>query len=172
MTRSVLIAGVGNIFLADDGFGTEVVTRLSGEQQLPPGVRVADFGIRGLHLAYQLLEGYDAVILVDAHSRGEGPGTVFLLEPELEDGESVSLDAHGLDPASVLRTVKALGGSLKRVFVVGCEPAELEERIGLSKPVAQAVGPAIRLIHELVHRELGQMANGCGLELEGTREER
>src|SRR5436190_23545554 len=112
MKRRVLIAGIGNIFLQDDGFGTEVAQRLAGEQ-LPDWVCVKDFGIRGVHLAYEMLDGgYDATILVDAAPRGEKPGTVYLIEPDLEtvdDAEPLSLDAHGMDPRVVLQMLKSLG---------------------------------------------------------------
>ena len=145
-----LVAGCGNVFLGDDGFGVEVARRLAAEA-LPAGVRVADFGIRGVHLAYQLLEGYDTVILVDAMSRRAAPGTLFVLEPEVESPPGTpGLDGHGLDPAAVLRMVKLLGGSIGRVLVVGCEPETLEEQLGLSPPVARAVDDAVRIVLDLV----------------------
>ena len=154
MTGSVLVAGVGNIFLGDDGFGVEVARRLSAEP-LPENVRVADYGIRGVHLAYQLLDGYDTLILVDAVSRGEPPGTVFVIEPDLGlgtplNGVPPAMNAHDLDPASVLGLVRHLGGRIDRVLVVGCEPQQTDERIGLSEPVQRAVGEAARLVRELL----------------------
>jgi len=154
MRGSVLVAGVGNIFLGDDGFGVEVARRLSAEQ-LPENVRVADYGIRGVHLAYQLLDGYDTLILVDAVSRGEPPGTVFVIEPDLGlatplNGVPPAMDAHDLDPASVLGLVRQLGGRIDRVLVVGCEPQRTDERIGLSEPVQRAVDEAARLVRELL----------------------
>jgi len=154
MTGSVLVAGVGNIFLGDDGFGVEVARRLSTEP-LPENVRVADYGIRGVHLAYQLLDGYDTLILVDAVSRGEPPGTVFVIEPDLGlgtplNGVPPAMNAHDLDPASVLGLVRHLGGRIDRVLVVGCEPQQTDERIGLSEPVQRAVGEAARLVRELL----------------------
>lgn len=169
MSQGILVAGVGNIFLGDDGFGVEVARRLAGEVW-PQGIRVADFGIRGVHLAYQLLEGYDAVILIDALSRGEEPGTVFVFRPNLEEGENgSSLDAHGLDPTSVLRLVRTLGGTIDRVLVVGCEPAELVERIGLSSTVERSVEQAMRVVRELVDEELQQ---GAALEGGNRRKEK
>jgi hydrogenase maturation protease len=146
----ILVAGVGNIFLGDDGFGVEVARRLAGET-LPAGARVADFGIRGLHLAYQLLDGIDTLILVDAMARGGTPGTLYVFEPDAAaaPGSSV-VDAHGLDPASVLAMVGRLGGCVGRAIVVGCEPAELEERIGLSTPVELAVEEALQLVRHLL----------------------
>jgi hydrogenase maturation protease len=151
----MLVAGIGNIFLQDDGFGVEVVKRLAGES-LPEWVRVADFGIRGVHLAYEMLDGdYDAAILVDAASRGEEPGTVYLIEPDIDTvdtREPVSLDAHAMDPQVVLETIKTLGGIRGRLYVVGCEPLETEEGIGLSAPVARGVEDAIKLVHNIVER--------------------
>jgi hydrogenase maturation protease len=144
----VLVAGVGNIFLGDDGFGVEVARQLADEQ-LPAGVEVADFGIRGVHLAYQLLEGYDLAILVDASARGGEPGSLYVIEPT-PDGGDVLLNGHGMQPAAVLGLLQALGGPVGRVLVVGCEPAEVGERIGLSEPVGRAVSEAVRVVRELV----------------------
>ena len=153
MSASVtLVAGVGNVFLGDDGFGVEVARRLSA-MQLPDGVRVADFGIRGVHLAYQLLDGYDTLILVDAVARGESPGTVSVIEPSLEPrtpAQDPLMDAHSMDPAAVLALVRHLGGRLDRVLLVGCEPAALEEGMGLSEPVERAVEEAALLVQRLV----------------------
>jgi hydrogenase maturation protease len=147
-----LVAGVGNIFLGDDGFGVEVARQLAVET-LPPGVQVADFGIRGVHLAYQLLEGYDCLILVDAITRGDAPGTVYVFEPDLDNQDDIVSDAHSLDPRAVLAMVKTLGGNLDRVVVVGCEPAQLEEQIGLSAPAQRAVSEAVRVVRELIAPE-------------------
>jgi hydrogenase maturation protease len=149
--RRVLVAGVGNIFLGDDGFGVEVAARLAGAP-VPDGVEVADFGIRGVHLAYQLLEGYDALVLVDAVRRGEDPGTLSLLEVETEgeDPPMVAVDAHGMDPHSVLATLAGLGGSVERVLVVACEVAHVDEGIGLSAPVSRAVPAAAELVLKVV----------------------
>lgn len=153
MSRRVLIAGVGNIFLGDDGFGVEVARRLASNG-LPESVRVADFGVRALHLAYELLDGgYEATILIDAASMGREPGAVYLIEPDIDAlvGEANEVpDAHGMDFRSVLRLVKSLGGKPGRIYVVGCEPLQLADEIGLSKPVADAVDEALRLIYELV----------------------
>ena len=164
----VLVAGVGNVFLGDDGFGVEVARRLEKES-FPAGVHVADYGIRGIHLAYELLQGYDVLILVDAASRGEEPGTLFVLEPDLtsegslERGESgFVLDAHGMDPEVVLGTLRDLGGSVGRVRIVGCEPATIEEGMGLSPAVEASVDGAVRLVRELVARETGHGASAAG----------
>jgi hydrogenase maturation protease len=155
MKRSVLVAGIGNIFLSDDGFGVEVANRLL-TVSLPPGVRVAEFGIRGVHLAYELLEGYDALVLVDAVPMGEVPGTLAVIEPERDklsssaDGEGAVVDAHSMSPDVVLGTLAHLGGTLEQIYVVGCQPGSLEEGIGLTPPVAAAVDGAVDLCAQLV----------------------
>lgn len=144
----VLVAGVGNVFRSDDGFGVAVAERLAG-QPMPPGVRVADIGVRGVHLAFELLEGYDVLVLVDAVRLGEPPGTVSVIEGA-PDGRGAVPDAHGMDPAAVLALLAALGGSVGRVLVVGCEPATVDEGMGLSPPVAAAVDVAAGVVQELV----------------------
>jgi hydrogenase maturation protease len=153
MSRRVLIAGIGNIFLGDDGFGIEVARRLASET-FPESIRVADFGVRSLHLAYELLDGgYEATILIDAAPMGGEPGTVYLIEPALDasfEEANEFPDVHAMDFRSVLRLVKSLGGKPGRIYVVGCEPLQLEDQIGLSKPVADGVDEALRLIRELV----------------------
>jgi hydrogenase maturation protease len=153
----VLVAGVGNVFLGDDGFGVEVARRLADER-LPAWVRVGDFGIRGVHLAYELLEGYEKAILVDASPRGEPPGTVYVIEPDLDGqpdpavaaGPGVLVDAHGMEPDAVFSLLKALGGDVPKLLVVGCEPAEVSERMGLSPAVAGAVDQAVAVVRELI----------------------
>jgi hydrogenase maturation protease len=150
MSGRTLIAGIGNIFLADDGFGSAVAQRLL-TVDLPEGVRAEDFGIRGVHLAYELLDGYSTVIMVDAVSYGEAPGTLFVIEPDLDgDGDSTPIDAHTMDPATVLALLSDLGGKVDRMVIVGCEPAEIEERMGLSEPVARAVDKAVALVQDLI----------------------
>lgn len=172
MTPRILIACVGNIFLGDDAFGVEVSRRLL-ERPLPDGVRVVDFGIRGLDLAYALLEDHAAVILVDAAPRGGRPGTLYVIEPELGDklevGNGPLIEGHSLDPVKVLRLAAALGGRLRRLLVVGCEPettGDLNEmHDGLSAPVRSAVDEAIPLIESLVARLLrgltGEICTNC-----------
>jgi hydrogenase maturation protease len=153
MSQCILVAGIGNIFLQDDGFGVEVAKRLAGSE-LPEGVKVADFGIRGVHLAYEMLDGgYDMTILIDAAPRGEAPGTVYLIEPDLDNidaQQSASMDAHSMDPQVVFATLKSLGGSPRRVLIVGCEPLVIDDGIGLSEPVGRAVEEAVRLVHSVV----------------------
>jgi hydrogenase maturation protease len=164
MTAHTLVAGIGNIFLSDDGFGVEVVSRLAA-RPLPNGVRVVDFGIAGIHLAYELLEGYDVTILVDATPRGEEPGTVYVVEPDIEflygdegnvPSEVPLLDAHGMEPVSALTSMRALGGQMRgTLLVVGCEPLELGHGIGLSPPVAGAVDKAVEVILDLIRERAG-----------------
>ena len=150
----MLVAGIGNIFLGDDGFGVEVAHRLAAEP-LPDGVEVRDFGIRGLHLAYQMLDGgYDTTVFVDAVPRGGAPGSLYLIEPDLEGlPAEAAADAHAMDPAAVLAALKTLGGTAGRVLIVGCEPASVEEGMGLSVPVADAVSGAVRFVREIIERE-------------------
>jgi hydrogenase maturation protease len=152
MKARMLIAGVGNIFLGDDGFGAEVTRRLAAAN-LPGWVRVADYGISGVHLAYDLAEGYETTVLVDASARGGEPGTVYLLEVDTEGApaaESALLDAHGMQPDVVFSLLDLLGADAERVLVVGCEPASVDEGIGLSAPVAAAVDEAVRVVLDLV----------------------
>lgn len=152
----VLVAGLGNVFFGDDGFGVEVARRLSLRPQ-PAGVQVADFGIRGLDLAYALVDGYDAAILVDAAPRGGPPGTLYVLEPEVPPSATPALaDTHGLEPAKILGIVRTIGDHLPVLRLVGCEPAVAgaeEMTMGLSAPVAAAVDDAVALVEALV-REL------------------
>lgn len=165
----ILVAGVGNIFLADDGFGPEVVTALRG-RPLGGAVHVEDFGIRGFDLAYRLLDGYDAAVLVDAAPRGGAPGTLYVVEPELPGGAAgpatagaqatpapaPAPEAHGMDPVRVLALAGQLGeGALPRVLVLGCEPQvrmrgdETDVVVGLSEPVRAAVAEAVELLGSL-----------------------
>ena len=159
MTGRMLVAGVGNIFLGDDGFGVEVANRLASEG-LPDWVRVADYGISGMHLAYDLAEGFETTILVDATPRGGDPGTVYVMELDPaapsaaaspEPGRGIPLlDGHGMQPDVVFGMLNLLGAEAGRVFLVGCEPASIDERIGLSKPVTAAVDEAVRIVLDLV----------------------
>lgn len=160
----VLVAGVGNVFLGDDGFGVEVASRLQ-RLALPVGVDVGDFGIAGVHLAYQLLDGYDAAVLIDAAPRGGRPGDLYVIEPEAgdpddpdQDGPAV-MDAHGMHPEAVLRMVRVLGGGPRRVVVVGCEPAWVDEGMGLSEPVSACVEPAVSAVREVLDELCGAGRN-------------
>jgi hydrogenase maturation protease len=161
MIPKILVAGVGNIFLGDDGFGVEVVQRLMRDR-LPDNIKAVDFGIRGFDLAYALMEPYDAVILVDALPRGDSPGTLYAVEPDLTSletatPEEMNVETHGMNPMKVLAMVKAMGGQPTRIYVIGCEPDypnqnETPERMGLSPPVALAVDEAVAMIHSLIER--------------------
>jgi hydrogenase maturation protease len=144
---AVLVAGIGNLFLGDDGFGVEVLRRLS-QRPLPEGVRAVDFGIRGVDLAYALLENWEAAIFVDATPRGGAPGTLYLLEPRTDGPPSI--EAHSMDPVRVLSLARELGPIPPVLRVVGCEPADVEEGIGLSPQVEAAVEPAIERIKTLL----------------------
>jgi hydrogenase maturation protease len=153
----VLVAGIGNVFLGDDGFGVEVVARLD-PALLPDGVDVVDYGIRGVHLAYELLEGrYSTLVMVDALPLDEPPGTLAVLEVPLDgDGEPVdalagpAVDGHGMSPLAVIALLRSLGGAVERVLVLGCRPAVIEERMELSDVVRGAVEPACRLVADVV----------------------
>ena len=154
----ILIAGIGNIFNGDDGFGVEVVRRLN-ERRLPEGVHVVDFGIRSFDLAFALVEGYQAVILVDALQRNKPPGTLYLFEPDLEKMDALipaSVEGHGLHPAQVLTLAKLYGSLPEHIFLVGCEPMTVafseEGQLGLSPPVQANLEEAIRLIESLVQK--------------------
>jgi hydrogenase maturation protease len=150
----LLVAGIGNIFFGDDGFGVAVADELlTRTEPWPEGVHVAEFGIRSVHLAYELLDGYDALVLVDALPVGEEPGTVVVLEVDPSDVDAETrgaLDAHGMSPATVLGLLAGLGGELAVVRVVGCEPAVLEDGIGLSPAIEAAVPLAARAVVDLV----------------------
>lgn len=169
----ILVACIGNIFLGDDAFGVEVARRLLSRKtkQYPPNVQVVDFGIRGMELAYTLLDDYDALVLVDAVPRGGPPGTLYLIEPDLAnlrfeqnvEAGRVALDAHSMDPARVLAFARTLGARPMRTLLVGCEPAAIsagedytEMQMGLSAPVQAAVDEAVKMIDELVEKFLTQ----------------
>jgi hydrogenase maturation protease len=164
MSGKTLVAGVGNIFLGDDGFGSEVARRLMGSG-LPDGVRVADYGTSGMHLAYDLSSGYETAILIDASPRGEPPGTVSVLDVDtpLARGDDPPeppahslFDGHGMQPDVVLGMLGMLGGTARRILVVCCEPASVEYRMGLSEPVAAAVDEAVRIVTDLVCAQAGR----------------
>ena len=166
-SKRILVACIGNIFLGDDGFGVEVAQRMLSRQNRPYAehVQVIDFGIRGMDLAYTLLEDYDTLVLVDAVPRGGQPGTLYLIEPDMtrlnaEQGAQagrVALDTHSMDPVKVLAYARTLGAQPIRTFLVGCEPgifdgadAFMEMSMGLSEPVQAAIDTAIQMIDSLV----------------------
>ena len=158
-TKQILVAGVGNAWLRDDGFGGEVTKALS-ERELPLGVQVIDFGSGGLDLAYEVMRGYDALVLIDISRQGERPGTLYVMEAKdddvegsIEDGQMI--DPHGMDPQTVLRFVKYVGGWPGRVFVVACEPEVVDDvGFGLSDTVRASVGRAVDVVLETIG-ELG-----------------
>jgi hydrogenase maturation protease len=173
VTGRVLVAGVGNIFLSDDGFGVEVARQMAGTA-LPEGVELVDFGIRGVHLAYQLLDGYDELVLIDAAPSGQPPGTVSLLEvqqdqiedaaPQVGAGASPLVDAHGMEPGAILAMLGSLGGQVERVLVVACEPESVEEGLGLSESVQAAVPRAVELVNDIVHGKHAGLASAGSVE--------
>jgi hydrogenase maturation protease len=187
MTGRMLVAGIGNIFLGDDGFGAEVAKRLAGAD-LPSWVQVADYGISGMHLAYDLADGYDTAILVDTAQRGDAPGTLTVIEAApggasaeaggpAEAGEVAQagqqapaggiaetrlFDAHGMQPDVVLGVLDMLGAGSARVLVVGCEPASLDYGMELSEPVAKAVDAAVGVVMDLIAEADAARSSGEG----------
>lgn len=158
----ILVAGIGNIFMGDDGFGVAVAQRLL-ERGALDGMRVADFGIRGYDLAFALVDGCRAAILVDALQRGEAPGTLCVLEPEIAELDELaapSLEGHDLHPAKVLQLARLYGSLPERILVVGCEPETTEfgaeGRLGLSEAVEASIDEAVALVESLV-QELRQV---------------
>ena len=167
-TKRILIACIGNIFLGDDGFGVEVARRLASKRY-PEGVQVVDFGIRGMELAYTLLDDYDTLVLVDAVPRGGLPGTLYLIEPDLSnmspekgvEAGRVAVDTHSMDPVKVLAFSRTLGAQPIYTLLVGCEPSPFgggedyaEMQMGLSEPVQAAVDEAVKMIDSLVEKLL------------------
>lgn len=161
MTARVLIAGIGNIFLSDDGFGVEVARRLL-QGEMPRDVEVVDIGIRGMHLAYQLLDGYEALLLIDAAPRGGRPGDLYLIEPDLAaipEDDGALLNAHGMEPDAVLALIKTMARDqseplIERVLLIACEPQTIEEGMGLSPPVAAAIEGALTMVERVLAHEL------------------
>ncbi len=154
MTGRVLVAGIGNLFLGDDGFGPEVVRRLAGSADLPAQVRVVDYGIRGMHLAYDLLDGYRALVLVDALPGAGPPGELTVLQIGPDELGSGDFDPHGMAPVAVLASVRQLGGTLPPTYLVGCRPASVAEGIGLSDPVAATVPQAMAAVRALLEQRM------------------
>jgi hydrogenase maturation protease len=169
----ILVAGIGNIFLGDDAFGVEVIRRMAS-LKLPESVRVSDFGIRGFDLAYALQDGYETTILVDACPRGEVPGTLYVIEPDLKgldnpETPQSAIEAHAMNPVSVLRMARAMNIEVKNVLLVGCEPQTLggeEGHMGLSAPVEAAVDQAVKLVESII----GRILSGDRPSLEHTSE--
>ncbi|MCW2625805.1 hydrogenase maturation protease [Mycobacterium sp.] len=161
-TSRILVAGIGNIFLGDDGFGPEVLRRVPHELA-NPRVQVVDYGIRGMHLAYDLLDGCRGLVLVDAIPSQGAPGTVHVFEADLESLTSTArLDAHAMDPGAVFANLTALGGTPPYTVVIGCEIDSVQEGIGLSDAVGAAVPEAVRAIEIVVADLLARSTVGKG----------
>jgi hydrogenase maturation protease len=152
MTR-VLVAGIGNVFCKDDGFGVEVARRLATRP--PPETKVGDFGIRAIHLAYELLDPPELCIIADCTTRGGAPGTVYVIEPDADEAIGDLADAHGMNLAAVFAAVRQLGGRMPRTLVVGCEPEHIEPGMGLGCRVSFAIDEAIGVIRELISDHRG-----------------
>lgn len=153
MNGKILIAGIGNIFLGDDGFGV-AVTRQMAEQKLPPEVTVKDFGIRGFDLACALIEPWDLIILVDAAARGAEPGSVYVMEidPDSQPPDAIIQNAHGLHPAGAIQLARSLGEIKARLVLVACEPNDFggdDGRMGLSTVVESTVESAVRMVEQI-----------------------
>jgi hydrogenase maturation protease len=166
----ILVAGIGNIFHGDDAFGVEVAYRLA-RRKLPREVRVVDFGIRGYDLAYALLDGYDVTVFVDATSCGGPPGSLYTIEidphaSEPDDEQPFDMGAHGMNPMRVLHLAQAMGGSISRILLVGCEPETLgteeEGLMGLSAAVTAALDPAAEMVEALVSKLLQENCGAAG----------
>ena len=162
-TRRILVAGIGNVFLGDDGFGVALVDRLA-RRELPAGVEAVDFGIRGMDLAFAMQDGYDAVILLDATPRGERPGTLYVIEVRSDEHQPpIAPDAHDMTPANVLGLVRSFGGVPPLTYVIGCEPqtqvspeADEDFVVALSEPVVAAIDPAVKLVESLLAELIGE----------------
>lgn len=174
--KRILVAGIGNIFFGDDAFGCEVAAELA-KRDLPDGITVRDFGIRGYDLAYAMIEDYDAIILIDASPRGEAPGTLYLIEPEitknkLDEVSGEVVNAHSMNPVRVFEMVRHLGGQPKKLYVLGCEPGVLESeegRMGLSDQVKAAVEPAVNMIKKLIFDLSGTESEALDVEKTKTK---
>jgi hydrogenase maturation protease len=158
MSARVLVAGIGNIFFGDDAFGPAVLARLAGESL--PGVRFEDFGIRGMHLAYELLSGYEAAVIVDAVARDGAPGTLYVIDPS-EPILATAPDAHRMDLGSVFGYVQLLGGEPPPITIVGCQPESLEEGAELSATVARAVEAALPLVLRVARERIHNEEHAC-----------
>jgi hydrogenase maturation protease len=155
VTGTVLVAGIGNVFLTDDGFGSEVARRML-DRPLPAAVRIVDYGIRGMHLTYDLLDGYAGLVLVDAMPHGGAPGEITVLEVGPDDIGGGEFDAHGMAPVAALGSLPAMGSQLPPTYVVGCEPADVDEGMGLTPAVEAAVERAIDAVIGVLAEQFGR----------------
>lgn len=151
MNARVLVAGIGNVFFGDDAFGVEVARKLR-DAKLPADTKVMDVGIRGVHLAFELLEPPELLVLVDCAARGGEPGTLYLIDPDVDEwpGDDSPADAHAMNPRAVFAAVREMGGVVPKARIVGCEPADVTEGMYLTEPVRQAIAPAIDMIQRLI----------------------
>jgi hydrogenase maturation protease len=162
ITSRILVAGIGNIFLGDDGFGSEVIRHVP-DRLGAPRVQVVDYGIRGMHLAYDLLDGCEALVLVDAVPNQGAPGTLHVFEADHESlAATAGLDAHAMDPGAVFASLNALGGTPPHTVVIGCEVDSIEEAIGLSDVVAAAVPAAVQAVQDVVADLVARASVGEG----------
>ncbi len=169
MASRILIAGIGNIFLGDDGFGPEVLCHVSQRVAGSDGLHATDYGIGGMHLAYDLLEDWTALVLVDAVPNRGSPGTVHVFEADHGSPDSpAGLDAHGMDPATVFASLRALGGIPPRTIVVGCEVADVGDGIGLSDAVQAAIPEAVSAVESAVAMLRGSSQLGAEDSLRGV----
>jgi hydrogenase maturation protease len=156
---NLLVAGIGNIFLGDDAFGSEAARRLL-RREWPAGVRVEDFGIRGFDLTFALMDGYETIVMVDATPRGGAPGTLYCIEADLSQVQRAAIEPHGMDPMRVLATARSMGARFERAYVVGCEPdpesldPDGPGSMGLSPAVEASLDEAVRMVEDLVRRVL------------------
>ena len=159
MTAKVLVAGIGNVFLGDDAFGSEAARRLL-QRQWPAAVRVEDFGIRGFDLTFALMEGYETIVMVDATPRGGAPGTLYCIEADVSQVPQTGVEPHGMNPMRVLATARSMGAKFQKAYIVGCEPdpASVDPdgpgSMGLSPVVEASLDEAVRMVEELVERAL------------------
>jgi hydrogenase maturation protease len=154
----VLVAGIGNLFCGDDGFGPEVVRRIAAAGNLPEEVRVVDYGIRGMHLAYDMLDGYDALVIVDAMPVEGPPGAISVVQVGEADLGTGDFDPHGMAPVAVLASLRDLGGQLPPTYVVGCRPLDVGERIGLSNEVEAAIPEAMEMVRTVLREQIPALA--------------
>ncbi len=159
MSARVLVAGIGNIFFSDDGFGSEVARALLADNGVD--VKIEDFGIAGMHLGFELVNGYERAIIIDLVPRGGSPGTLYVIEPDLQ-APGAPADAHRMDLQNVFAFVRALGAEAPPIEIVGCEPSSVDEGIGLSQPVAAAIGIAVALVRARIANALASTPHPQG----------
>jgi len=154
----ILVAGMGNVLRGDDGFGIRVVDELKKNHNTPAEVDIYEAGIGGIGLVQELMNGYDALVVVDAVEKGAAAGTLFVIEP-LEHQTAITdeklhasmVDMHYADPSKVLLMAKVLNVCPPKVFLVGCQPEYVDDAVeGLRPPVEQAVPQAVEEVLSLI----------------------